>query len=340
MSVPPSSLVTLVCPACKQPIEADGQDWKCPACQRRFTRNHGILSFLTPEERFNEGVYEEAQIAAWTHSAGLREKIRHNRLLSLLNSIRIQCSLSGRRDRLFRTEMRPGASRQRLILDLGCGGGRHYFCEYGRVIGIDPVLPLLQRAATMYDEVYQTSGFKLPFADASFDYVVSSDVLGHIGSENKDQLFAEIRRVLKPGGRTVHCIETHSTNAWHRFAHRYPELFAIYFVDRPGHIGLETPTQLRGRFLRHGFKEITFKRLNSFIQEPGTLVALFDNEFRTKSRLISACVTIDALLNRVFVIRELINFLLEPIAQIEDRLVPIDDTSAALVVYEKPGGPG
>ena len=54
MSSSPSSLVQLVCPACRRPIEPAGPEWKCPACERPFTRNQGILSFLTPEERFNE----------------------------------------------------------------------------------------------------------------------------------------------------------------------------------------------------------------------------------------------------------------------------------------------
>src|SRR6185503_13337082 len=104
-------------------------------------------------------------ISAWTYSARLRDRIRQSALLSFINAIRIRLSLSGRRDRVFLKEMKPRAGADRLILDLGCGGGRHYFCEYGKVIGIDPVLPLLQIARTIYDEVYQTSGFKLPFAD-------------------------------------------------------------------------------------------------------------------------------------------------------------------------------
>lgn len=335
MSPCPSSLVQLVCPACKRPIVPDGAHWKCPSCQRPFTYNQSVLSFLTPEERFNESVYEEAQIAAWTSSARLRERIRASRWLTFLNRLRIRCSLSGRRDRLFLDEMKPGAKPQRLILDLGCGGGRHYFCDYGTVIGVDPVLPLLRMAAGIYREVYQTSGCRLPFADMSFDYVVSSDVLGHISSQNKDQLFAEIHRVLKPGGRTVHCSEADARNVWYRFAHRYPELFAIYFVDRPGHIGLETPSQIRARFLRHGFREIAFKRLNSVIQEPGTLVALFDNEYRGKAWWIAAGVAIDRLCSARFAVRELLNFVLEPLARIEDWLTPLDSTSGALVVYEK-----
>ena len=327
MTAPVAPIVQLVCPGCKEPLAANEDGWKCSQCGHAYTRNQGVVSFLSPEERFNESVYEEKQIAAWTTSARLRERIRASRLLTVLNDVRIRLSLSGRRDRLFRDEMRPGAGPHRKILDLGCGGGRHYFCDYGAVVGIDPVLPLLKMAGTMYREVYQTSGFKLPFADGSFDYVVSSDVLGHISAGNKDLLFQEIHRVLKPGGRTVHCSEADGQNFWFRFAHRYPELFAVYFVDRPGHIGLERPTDLRQRFLRHGFREVAFKRLNSVIQEPGTLVALFDNEYATKSRWIRWAVAIDRVLTRSFAVRELINFALEPLAKLEDACTDLNSTS-------------
>jgi SAM-dependent methyltransferase len=328
-------LAKLVCPACKTSIVRDGENWKCPGCQTPFTYNQGILSFLTPEERFNESVYEELQISNWTATARFRLKIRSSPLLSFINLIRIKFSLSGRRDRIFRDEMKPRASRDRLILDLGCGGGRHYFCDYGRVIGVDPVLPLLQMARQIYDEVYQTSGFKLPFADGSFDYVVSSDVLGHISSENKDQLFSEIHRVLKPGGRTVHCSEADATNVWYRFAHRHPDLFHKYFVDKPGHIGLETPTRLRERFIKHGFRQVTFRKLCSTLCEPGSLVAFFDNEYKAKNEWIRMLVEIDRVLAKNGIIRELLNFALEPLARIDDWLSPFDHAPGALIVFEK-----
>ena len=335
MTSSPSLLVTLVCPACKQAVVPDGEDWRCRVCQRPFTRNQGVLSFLTPEERFNESVYEADQIAAWTASALLRDKIRASKFLSFLNLVRIKFSLSGRRDRIFRDEMKPRAGPHRLILDLGCGGGRHYFCEYGKVIGIDPVLPLLRVAGKIYDEVYQSSGYGLPFADGSFDYVVSSDVIGHIGAEHKDQLFSEIHRVLKPGGRTVHCSEADSVNPWFRFAHQYPDLFHRYFVDVPGHIGLELPSQIRQRFFKHGFREITFRKLSSIIQEPGTLAGWFGNEFKTRSRTIAFFAAVDWLFSRSFASRQALNFVLEPFARLDDWLTPLDYTSGALIVYEK-----
>ena len=179
-------LAQLVCPACRVPLRQTEAGFDCPQCAKRYVRRQGILSFVETGEEFNVGEFEGKQKSAWNSTASLRLKIRENSFLSFLNKVRIRFSLSGRRDRLFLKEM-SGGSKDRLILDLGCGGGRHYFTNYGRVIGIDPVLELLQLSAKLYDEVYHCGGFRLPFADESFDYVVSTDVLGHIEKEKAER---------------------------------------------------------------------------------------------------------------------------------------------------------
>lgn len=328
--------MSLACPDCKNPIQRL-KDRLCPRCARQFSLNHGVLSFLTSEERFNESPFEEKQLAAWTHSARLRQKIQASPTLSLANEIRIQFSLSGRRDRLFVNELirHAHAAAKPKILDLGCGGGRQYLAEHGHVVGIDPDISLLKIASAIYDEVYQGDGINLPFTAETFDYVVSSDVIGHIKNEHKDRLFSEIYRVLKPGGRTVHCSEALGQNPWFRFAMRYPALFQRYFIDRPGHIGLELPSKIRQRFLDHSFKEISLRKLSSVIQEPGTLAAFFDNEYRHLSRWISLFVSIDKTLSKNFVLKEMLNFLLEPAAWAIDHLTPLDYAGGVLVIYEK-----
>lgn len=88
-------------------------------------------------------------------------------------------------------------------LDVGCGEGR--FCRMlsSRGIsatGIDPTKGLLQRARSLdpqgnYQEAY---GESLPFADKSFDLVVSYLTL--IDIEGAEAAIAEMARVLKPGG--------------------------------------------------------------------------------------------------------------------------------------------
>ena len=327
-------LAQLVCPACRVPLRQTEAGFDCPQCAKRYVRRQGILSFVETGEEFNVGEFEGKQKSAWNSTASLRLKIRENSFLSFLNKVRIRFSLSGRRDRLFLKEM-SGGSKDRLILDLGCGGGRHYFTNYGRVIGIDPVLELLQLSAKLYDEVYHCGGFRLPFADESFDYVVSTDVLGHILPADKNLIFDEIFRVLKKGGRTAHLIETDSTNYWFRLARQYPELFQKYFIDLPGHVGLELPTDLRARFLRHGFKEVRFGKLASNLAELGTLDACFGGEFRKKSALIRGLVGVDGLLAKCIFIREPLHFVMEPLAILDDWITPLDHGCGVLVVFEK-----
>jgi SAM-dependent methyltransferase len=50
-------------------------------------------------------------------------------------------------------------------------------------------------------DVHTCDGAALPFPDASFDTVVCFTVLHHVPSpEHQDRLFAEVARVLRPGG--------------------------------------------------------------------------------------------------------------------------------------------
>ncbi len=327
-------LVKLVCPACKTALIQQAEGWRCVPCERRFLPRQGVLSFLDSREVFNASPCEDAQKQDWSATAQLRERIRQSRWLSLANLLRIKFSLSGRRDRIFYDEMRHG-NKQQIILDLGCGGGRHYFCDYGQVVGIDPVLELLQMSRKIYAEVYHGSALTLPFADNSFDYVVSSDVIGHIPVEAKDTLFREVYRVLKKGGRAVHVIETDSTNRWYRLAHQHPDLFQRYFVDGPGHIGLELPTRLRARFLKHGFKEVTFRRMGGNVLECGMIAGFFNNEFKARCWHLSLLAPLDGLLARNLAVKEAVNLLLEPLARIDDYFTPLDHASGALVVFEK-----
>ena len=325
----------MICPRCKKDLVENEEGVECPACGTGYTFNEGILSFLTPEDRFNETLYEEHQIANWLQTSDLRRRIRSSPFLSLLNAIRIRFSLSGRRDRVFLKELKRSRTPNPLILDLGCGGGRHYFCRFGRVVGIDPVLPLLQRARELYDEVYQCNGFHLPFADESFDFVVSTDVLGHLENRDKDLLFSEIHRVLKKGGRTIHCSEALGDSPWWRFARSYPDLFQKYFIDLPGHVGMELPSEMRARFLKHHFREVRFSKLYSLIQEPGALSSVFDNEYREKCRCMRALVAMDKLVARSLILRELLNVILEPLAQLDDALTPLNYGGGLLTVHEK-----
>ncbi len=97
------------------------------------------------------------------------------------------------------------------VLDIGCGAGGislHLIAKHGaaRVTGFDVEEPVIEAARRRADlrgfgdcaTFVQGSPGPLPFGDASFDTVFSKDALLHV--PDKDALFAEIFRVLKPGG--------------------------------------------------------------------------------------------------------------------------------------------
>ena len=105
----------------------------------------------------------------------------------------------------------PGA----LILDAGCGNGRHAIPLSGagyRVVGLDSSGPLLAAArravrGARRPRFVRGSYTRLPFEPGSFDAVMClGTALGYLGEEGDRAALREFRRVLARGGRLV--IET------------------------------------------------------------------------------------------------------------------------------------
>ena len=102
----------------------------------------------------------------------------------------------------------PGA----VVLDLGCGAGTDLLIAAqmtapdGRAIGVDMTAAMLDRARDSAVEMglgnveLQESLIEsLPVEDASVDLVISNGVIDLV--PDKDAVFDEIDRVLRPGGR-------------------------------------------------------------------------------------------------------------------------------------------
>ncbi len=102
-----------------------------------------------------------------------------------------------------------------LLLDLGCGFGRHTYEALGRgahVVSCDRARPELEAIRNtapllikdgMFDgqllhTQVQGDGTQLPFRDNTFDKIIASEVLEHIADD--DLACKEFFRILKPGG--------------------------------------------------------------------------------------------------------------------------------------------
>ncbi len=104
--------------------------------------------------------------------------------------------------------LKPGE----VVVDLGCGGGLDVFLAAakvgptGKAIGIDmtPDMLELARANAIKTghknvEFHEATIDKMPLADASVDCVISNCVINL--AADKQAVFREIARILKPGGR-------------------------------------------------------------------------------------------------------------------------------------------
>jgi ubiquinone/menaquinone biosynthesis C-methylase UbiE len=97
------------------------------------------------------------------------------------------------------------------VLDLGCGTGtlvRMLKRQFGnaRVVGLDPDPKALRRAknkaarAAIAVQLDQGFADELPYADKSFDRVLSSFMFHHLEGQDRERALKEVSRVLKPGG--------------------------------------------------------------------------------------------------------------------------------------------
>jgi len=114
-----------------------------------------------------------------------------------------------RRMTLEMADVKPGES----VLDVGCGTGSLALAAKaavgpeGSVRGIDASPEMIEQARRKAAKAGAKADFRvalieeLPFGEGEFDLVLSSFMLHHLPDDVKRKGLAEVRRVLKPGGR-------------------------------------------------------------------------------------------------------------------------------------------
>jgi SAM-dependent methyltransferase len=90
------------------------------------------------------------------------------------------------------------------ILDLGCGDGQltlKIAATGAHVVGVDASAEMIAAARQRGIEAEKGTAEALPYPDGSFDAVFSNAALHWV--RGQDAMMAEVRRVLRPGGRFV-----------------------------------------------------------------------------------------------------------------------------------------
>ena len=157
-----------------------------------------------------------------------------------------------------------------IMLDVGCGEGRHIFGvmqDYPQMkcVGLDMDNASLNRAEEGYQyfesisnagaEFIKGSAYSLPFPDESIDLIVCSEVLEHLHEYN--DAVVEIHRVLKSGGKFYASVPA----SW-------PEkvcwsLSKDYQNQPGGHLRIFNQLELVSEIKESGFKFLSSEKFHS-----------------------------------------------------------------------------
>lgn len=162
---------------------------------------------------------------------------------------------------------RLGLQSDDLVLDAGAGFGRHAFeiaRRGARIVALDYADQETKSTRYMFDQMIEAGDItsdrvvgvlrgdatRLPFADGSFDRVITSEVLEHIPDDTT--AMSELVRVLRPGGSFACTVPN-----------RWPEAINWWLSDEyhapkseGGHVRIYTEIELKAKLRTAGLQVI------------------------------------------------------------------------------------
>lgn len=158
------------------------------------------------------------------------------------------------------------------VLDIGCGSGGitlSLASDYGaaRVVGIDVEQPVIDKAKRRAEarglddrvEFIRIDPGPYPFPDESFDIVFSKDAMIHI--PDKEALFNDILRLLRPGGRVL-------AGDWMISHDDEPSREMKQYIEQEGlSFNMASPERYRRAMEAAGFIDVALRNRNPWYVE-------------------------------------------------------------------------
>lgn len=177
----------IICPCCGENLESRNDGYFCSRCNKIYSRNQGIISFV--EENPDETGYKKEYFASLSEVEKRHFWFRSRNKL-ILFFIKKYCQ------KIIKQKHR--------MLEIGCGNGnvlRHLRnnkidCQGGDLF-IEGLIDCQKEGEV---PLYQIDALKLPFR-SSFDIIGMFDVVEHI---DKDiELLKQVYKALKPQGKIL-----------------------------------------------------------------------------------------------------------------------------------------
>jgi ubiquinone/menaquinone biosynthesis C-methylase UbiE len=166
-------------------------------------------------------------------------------------------------------KLAPGSK----VLDAGCGTG-HYverFRDQGfDAWGVEPADGMREAAQRRNppDRILNGVITSLPFPDASFDMVIAIEVFRYLSWEDNERGFAEMMRVLKPGGVAFGTfVNRFSTDGFYVWQRARQLVRAQKYDSKHPHCEFTTPRELEKAFRKAGASRVeTAGRLSASLR--------------------------------------------------------------------------
>jgi SAM-dependent methyltransferase len=158
-----------------------------------------------------------------------------------------------------------------LLLDAGCGEGRHTFhCFRSNcsILGMDLDKKSLLKARWVLGEMKKRGdgngrvlflrgdALEFPFRTGTFDKIICAEVIEHVRDDRLG--VAELARILKTGGKIAITVPTTATEKMYR------KLSADYFRTPGGHIRIVDPKSLAACMAENGLQVYALSFAHSF----------------------------------------------------------------------------